>query len=45
MIDTTQHITAFIRSNFKPVTLEGATHKLSSEEILSLLFNVSKRLY
>jgi hypothetical protein len=40
MIDTSQAITQFLRENFTPATLEEATHKLSSEDLLSLLFNV-----
>ncbi|WP_435263421.1 hypothetical protein [Tenacibaculum sp. nBUS_03] len=38
MIDTTKPITDFIKNNFQPSTPENANHKLSSEEVLELLF-------
>lgn len=38
MIDTTKPITDFIKNNFQPSTPEHASHKLSSEEVLELLF-------
>ena len=40
MIDTKPKVTAFLRENFTTATPESATHKLSSEELLSMLFNV-----
>ena len=40
MIDATPQITAFIKANFKPSNLENATMKLTTQQLLNLLFNV-----
>ncbi len=40
MIDTTPQITSFLKANFKPSNLFEATHKLTTKELLDLLFNV-----
>ena len=40
MIDFTPQITAFFKENFKPSTLDKATHKLTSQDLLEFLFNV-----
>lgn len=40
MIDTKPQVTQFLRENFTSATLENATHKLSSKDLLEMLFNV-----
>lgn len=40
MLDTTPQITAFLKANFKPSNLIEATHKLTTNQLLELLFNV-----
>lgn len=40
MIDTKPQVTAFIRENFTPATKENAIYKLSTKELLEMLFKV-----
>lgn len=40
MINYEPQITEFLRENFTPSTLENATHKLTTLELLALLFDV-----
>lgn len=40
MIDATPQITQFLKENFKPSNLLDATHKLTTHQLLNLLFNV-----
>ena len=40
MIDFTQPITQFFKANFTPASEDLATHKLSSRQLLEILFNV-----
>lgn len=40
MINFTSQITDFLRKNFQPSDLENATHKLTTSELLAMLFQV-----
>ncbi len=40
MLDTTPQITQFLKENFKPSNLLEATHKITTHQLLNLLFNV-----